>query len=465
MGYGQFRRFGATERRELPRNSAEPRSSRGVRRGRRARRLLLERLETRQLLAAVPEVLADMGLAGDLWSREFTSVGDTVYFSDGGTDLWKSGGTPASTEKITTITHPDLSESAGITDFVDAGGVLAFVVFDYGSDSVYTDDHRVQFWKSDGTPGGTVMVADLGLGSTLPADSGDAHLTAVGGRVFGVVSTPAAGYELWVSDLNPANPSGTHLVEDLFPGMSSLDPTDPNSSYPSDLLAFGGQLYFAADDGQHGTELWVSDGTAVGTQMVKDIVSSPTAVGSYPTDLTLGNGEFFFGALNPGADFNPSTGADNRVELWKSNGTGGGTVRVHQFAVGTSPPSGLDGDPQLTYLPETGKLFGVVEFPDGVARSQDLICWDGSIMHHWNLNPGGDDWVGNLSPAFGLLGFAADDGVNGREPWLSDGDSTNALGTYMIKDIAPGDSWGLEPEEVGLGAFPCPGRDCLLPGE
>ncbi len=355
-----------------------------------------------------------------------------------------------------------MSESAAITDFVDAGSVLAFVVFDYGSDPTITDDHHVQFWKSDGTSDGTVMVADLGVGSTLPTDSGDAHLTAVGGKVFGVISTPATGYELWVSDLDPATPAGTHLVKDIFPGADNSYPDEPNSSYPHDLLAFGGKLYFAADDGQHGTELWVSDGTEEGTQMVKDIMGSP-GVGSDPTGLTVGNGEFFFGILNPDADSNPSTPGDSRVELWKSNGTADGTVLVHPFAVGTSPPSGFDGvpqsagDPQLTYIPETGKLFGVVEFPDGSVRSQDLVCWDVTTetMHHWNRFPGGDDQVGNLSSVFGRLGFAVDDGVHGREPWLTDGDSTNPAGTKMIKDInSIEDGSGIDPFGSGISAFP-----------
>jgi ELWxxDGT repeat protein len=59
------------------------------------------------------------------------------------------------------------------------------------------------------------------------------------------------GYELWKSDGTAA---GTVLVKDIYPGG--------DSSWPSSLTEAGGHVFFTADDGVHGDELWTSwDGT------------------------------------------------------------------------------------------------------------------------------------------------------------------------------------------------------------
>jgi ELWxxDGT repeat protein len=61
------------------------------------------------------------------------------------------------------------------------------------------------------------------------------------------------------------------------------------------LTAVGSTLYFRADDGTNGTELWKSDGTSSGTSLVADIHPSG---GSNPQYLSSSSTMLFFSAGN-----------------------------------------------------------------------------------------------------------------------------------------------------------------------
>jgi len=89
------------------------------------------------------------------------------------------------------------------------------------------------------------------------------------------------------------------------------------------------ELYFSADDGVNGKELWKSDGTATGTVMVKDINGS----GNFsPVYLTFMNNKIYFSADD----------GVNGYELWKSDGTAIGTVMVKDInGPGHSSPGSL----------------------------------------------------------------------------------------------------------------------------
>jgi ELWxxDGT repeat protein len=78
------------------------------------------------------------------------------------------------------------------------------------------DDGMVgsEFWKSDGTPGGTVQVKDInpGPGSGFADGSQPA---VVGNVLYLPAYVPASGMELWKSDGTAA---GTVMVRDITPG-------------------------------------------------------------------------------------------------------------------------------------------------------------------------------------------------------------------------------------------------------
>ena len=80
-------------------------------------------------------------------------------------------------------------------------------------------------------------------------------------------------------------------------------------------------MLFSADDGQHGTELWATDGLPGGTNLVKDINPGPAP--SNPGDFTaFPNGTALFTATD---------GSGAAVGLWTTNGSASGTTLVTEL--------------------------------------------------------------------------------------------------------------------------------------
>ena len=132
---------------------------------------------------------------------------------------------------------------------------------------------------------------------------------------------PSDGYQLFTTDGTSA---GTAMVKDIAgpAGKYGLP-----GSYPTDLTAAGGLLYFSATDTSHGTQLWATSGTAAGTALLT--TGNASAGGTVPQFLAADGGTLYFTGFD----------ATNKFQLWESTGTAAGT---QQLTSGGSPSMGLN---------------------------------------------------------------------------------------------------------------------------
>ena len=244
----------------------------------------------------------------------FTVMGDKLFFNanDGthGAELWISDGTETGTQLLKDINPgSDGSDSWG---FTEVGDKLFFRAND--------GTHGAELWVSDGTETGTQLLKDINPGSDDSFIYTD-HFPVVGDKLFFRADDGNHGAELWVSDGTEA---GTQLLKDISGGTSS---GLGNSSYRFEFTVWGDKLFFRADDGTHGWELWVSDGTEAGTHLFKDI--NPGGSDSFPGNFAVVGDKLFFAASD----------STHGWELWVSDGTEAGTQLVKDINLGSNGSS------------------------------------------------------------------------------------------------------------------------------
>jgi ELWxxDGT repeat protein len=307
-----------------------------------------------------------VGLGGPDVSADVVALGEGKALFMGsqpggatGNELWFTDGTEGGTVLLRDI-NPGPAGATASFDFGEYGDGQALFSANDGSTGL-------EPWISNGTAAGTLRLGDLnpGAGGSSPEgfldlDNNRAIFRANGGAGTGV--------ELYVTD---GTAGGTALLRDISPGAGS------SLTQPLDTALLGpGRAVFAANDGSTGLELWVTDGTAAGTSLVRDI--NPGAADSQPASFTvLGNGRAVF-AANDG-----STG----LELWITDGTAAGTTRVADLL----PGPGGSGPEEFTAL-EGGRV--VFRASNGGANGLELWITDGTAAGTTllrDINPGPAD--------------------------------------------------------------------------
>ncbi len=274
-----------------------------------------------------------------------------------GAELWRTDGTAGGTFLVADINPGSKSSSPTIL------GNIGNDVFFIARDGI----NARALYKTNGNSGNLTFIAGIATGDetvSLGFTSGTIKTITAGARIFLSGTDTVNGAEPWISD---GTTSGTFLLKNIDTGSSS--------SFPSFFDVVNGVLLFKASNSSKGSELWSTDGTTLGTNLFLDI--NPNSSSSSPTNLGLLNSGLLLFIANDGV---------NGRELWKSDGTVAGTQLVKNISTGNLSTS------------FGSQLLGVIG---------------------------------------GAAFFSANDSVIGSELWKSDG---STAGTVLVKDIESGEN-------------------------
>jgi LPXTG-motif cell wall-anchored protein len=188
-------------------------------------------------------------------------------------------------------------------------------------------------------------------------------------------------------------------------------------------------VIFAADDGTNGREWWVSDGTAGGTTLLNN-VNAGTANGavSYRDRMGAGvvDGVFYF----------VGESADHGKEVWKSDGTASGTVRVTDVVTGSS--NGVN-DFSPFIKTQAGIVFVGVSSTTPSNKSYYLLGSNSSVTEFTqgelkNFSPTGTGFSFAGGTKALLVGTDTTN-PNEREIWVTDGTTSTFVTNGQMNEF------------------------------
>ncbi|MBS1771379.1 MAG: T9SS type A sorting domain-containing protein [Bacteroidetes bacterium] len=214
----------------------------------------------------------------------------------------------------------------------------------------YDVNHRPKLMASDGTQAGTIIVFDIYPGNTLENDN-IYWACVVDTKLFFFTRQEFSGGnyidKLWVSDGTAA---GTQVAKEMYAG---------------DPVAYKGKLYYYGAEGMFGSSnsgLWVSDGTYAGTYL-------------FQPSLCCGDVASTMGEVNGKLLFSVSDCTHSR-ELWATDGTSTGTQFIKDINPGfyaSTPSKGVVLGSKYYFAATDSSSKSRVWFTDGTANGTALL--------------------------------------------------------------------------------------------
>lgn len=283
-----------------------------------------------------------------------------------------------------------------------------------GNKVVFVNATTGELGSTDGSVAGTVTIP-----LTTVAFAG-ANPSKLNNKLIFTGTNAANGTELWSTDGTVA---GTVLIKDINPGAASSNPAGGDDGF----TVVGTTLYFTAEDGTNGRELWKTDGTLAGTMMVKDLNAIAIA---FP---------YISGSTVPNILFFTVTTPANGLELWRSDGTSGGTTILKDITAGTGSTTLSNmiagNGTYVFFLANNGVNGAELWRSDGTDAGTILLTdINPGLASSFNI-AGFGGWNWNFHFKNNILYFQPNDAsITGARLYKSDG---TFAGTTLVTDLSP----------------------------
>ena len=279
---------------------------------------------------------------------QLNALGNLLLFkaNDGttGSELWRTDGTGVGTVRMEIRPGP---EGSNPTPIGEVSGGIFLLAADDGVDGQ-------ELWRTNGTI--VQQVIDLNPGASTGIATGFSHVRIGDHVYFSGISVGTNGEELFRTDGTAA---GTQLIADIHVG---------GASSPRNFVPIGDKIYFSAWNPDDGRELWATKMAGTVTEQITNLDADDNNSLSFQVTGFPGPG----GILLFPAEVDPFG-----FELWRTDGTAGGTQRLTDVIdpASSRPLNLTPWRGGLAFQPFEGEDVGALVTTDGTELGTNVFSF------------------------------------------------------------------------------------------